>query len=295
MSFHNSSSEDTQICVNPQNIPDVPVTDEAVAQELQSSDEPNPKGGKAKTVAAHVATAATAAAAGLGAAAAINHFTGDDDVVDAEVDANGGAGAVAQAAEGAEHTDAAVAATPAEAAGNTAVADNAAVAADVVAEPETPVVAENVTPDEIVDPNSVILEPDNELDAVVNPDEVAVAIISGDEVDPADIETAEILDFHEITEVYDSEGGVYTAATFTDTQGNDLLMVDVDNDDTFDVIADAGGAVLLDEDGAAISAGGITVGDAEMNIYGNDTYIASSDTDATSDFGADTLGDDLIS
>ncbi len=294
MSFSNSSSEDTQICVNPQNTPDV-LTDEAAVQESQAAEDPEPEGSKAKTIAAHVATAATAAAAGLGAAAAINHFMGDDDVVDAEVDANSGAGAAAQAAEGSEHTDAAVTATPADAAGNTAVTNDTAAAADVVAEPETPVVAENVTPDEIVDPDSVTLETDTELDAVVNPDEAAVAIIAGDEVDPADIETAEILDFHEITEVYDAEGGVYTAATFTDTQGNDLMMVDVDSDNTFDVIADAGGAVLLDEDGSAISAGGITVGDAEMNIYGNDTYIASSDTDVTSDFGADSLGDDLIS
>lgn len=298
----NNNSEATQMAMNPEAFRNqentaseataaaaayqVPPIPGSAARPMPSSrpKAANGNNNKGKQVATHAAAAVGAAGLGVAAAAAVNHFTADaEDQFGDEAE---------QVAANTTGSNASSAANTAPAAGAT---EPAAGAAEPGSEVVDPIEGSAAPSDEVVDPNSVAIDPGDEIDAVVDPEDVAVAIIAGDEVDPMDIDTANVLDFHAITEVYDEDGGVYTAATFEDVNGNEMMMIDVDSDDTFDIIADANGSVLFDETGTAISAGGITVGDAEMNIYGNDAYLASSDTDQTADYGADTLTDDLIS
>lgn len=129
----------------------------------------------------------------------------------------------------------------------------------------------------------------------VNPDDVAEAIIAEEQVDPNDIDMADVVNFDEIGTVYTVNGESYTAATFHDAAGNQLVMVDVDGDDVFDVITDMEGNILTDPQGNILAAGDVTVDDAEINITDSHTYLAANDTDTTGDFGADSLMNDIIS
>lgn len=120
---------------------------------------------------------------------------------------------------------------------------------------------------------------------VVNPDEVAEAIIAEEQIDPRDIDMEDVINFDEIGTIYTVEGESYTAATFHDAYGNEMVMVDLDGDNTFDVIADSNGNIVAE-------APNLTVDDAEIDIMDNNTYLAHDDT--TDDFGADTIADDII-
>lgn len=270
-----------------------------------------PMSDRNKNIATHAAAAAAAAGLGAGAAYAFSELTGEDNNESETAPA-------ASTSSSSSHTEAPAASQPATSSStsSTSTTSTTSTASTTTTATETPstgvddiitpagggetgsdeivdVVVEN--PDEIVNPNDVMIDPGQELDDVVNPDDIAVALIHGDEIDPADIDTAEVLDFQDVIEVYDEAGGAYTAATYVNEAGQELMMIDVDNDDTFDVVADANGSVLFDENQNPISAHGMTVGDAEMNIFGNEAYLASSDTDATADYGIDSIADDLIS
>ncbi|MCM1140798.1 MAG: hypothetical protein NC453_19690, partial [Muribaculum sp.] len=128
--------------------------------------------------------------------------------------------------------------------------------------------------------------------ATVNPDEVAEAIIAEEQVDPNDIDLADVVNFDEIGTVYTVDGESYTAAAFHDAAGNELVMVDVDGDDVFDIITDMEGNVLTDPQGNILAAGDVTVDDAEIGIADNHTYLAANNTD---DFGDASLMNDVIS
>lgn len=129
----------------------------------------------------------------------------------------------------------------------------------------------------------------------VNPDDVAEAIIAEEQIDPNDIDMADVFNFDEIGSVYTVDGESYTAAAFHDAAGNQFVMVDVDGDDVFDVITDMEGNLLTDPQGNVLAAGDITVDDAEIGIADNHTYLAADDTATTDDFGADSLMNDIIS
>lgn len=107
----------------------------------------------------------------------------------------------------------------------------------------------------------------------VNPDEIAEAIISAEEVDPNDNDMADVFEFDSIGTVYTSDGEVVTIANMHDEEGNELAMVDVDGDSQFDHITTADGSEVLG------SADGYTVADAEMEVLGEDTYIAQNELD----------------
>lgn len=138
--------------------------------------------------------------------------------------------------------------------------ENADVASDTIAETDEAVVdqQEVQVPENIVEP--------------VNPDEIAEAILSEEQIDPNDVEMAEVINFNEIGTVYTVDGESYTAASFHDPNGEELLMVDVDDDDIFDLVTTTDGTVLGE-------ANGMTVGDAEVMIEDDPTYLAQSDTD----------------
>lgn len=124
---------------------------------------------------------------------------------------------------------------------------------------------------------------------VVNPDEIAEAIISEENIDPNDIDMADVVNFDEIGAVYTVDGENYTAASFHDGAGNDFVMVDVDGDDVFDVIMDAEGNLLAEV------PGNISVGDAQEDIEPDDVYLAyDGEMDNVDEYGADSLADDLM-
>lgn len=129
----------------------------------------------------------------------------------------------------------------------------------------------------------------------VNLDEIVEALIAEDQIDPNDIDLTDVVNFDEIGTVYTVEGDSYTAAAFHDAAGNQFVMIDIDGDNTFDIVTDEYGNPLVDQNGELLSAGDLTVDDAEYDIYDNATYLAHNETDNTDDFDADSLAQDLIS
>lgn len=129
----------------------------------------------------------------------------------------------------------------------------------------------------------------------VNPDEIAEALIAEDQIDPNDIDMTDVVNFDEIGTVYTVEGDSYTAAAFHDAAGNQLVMIDVDGDNTFDIVTDEYGNPLVDQNGELLAAGDLTVDDAESAIQDDATYLAHNDTENIDDFDADSLAQDLIS
>lgn len=123
----------------------------------------------------------------------------------------------------------------------------------------------------------------------VNPNEIAEAIIAEDQIDPNDIDMADVIDFDEIGTVYTIDGDSYTAAAFHDAAGNDFVMVDIDGDDVFDIVTDQMGNLVAEVPGC------ITVDDAEIGIIDDPTYMAHNEHESTDEFGSDTISQDLIS
>lgn len=128
----------------------------------------------------------------------------------------------------------------------------------------------------------------------INPDEIAAAIISTEEIDPNDIDPVDVINFQEIETVYAVNGDTITHASFQNAAGEEFVMVDIDGDNVFDYVTDASGNPVIDESGHMVSAEGMTVDDAEIQIADNNTYLAVNDTDNTSDFGSDTIVDDIV-
>lgn len=137
-------------------------------------------------------------------------------------------------------------------------------------------------------------EPEPELEPV-NPDEIAEAIISEEMIDPNDIDMADVVSFDEIGTVYNVHGEAMTTATFHDEYGNQLTMIDLDNDNVFDVLGDEYGNPLVDEHGDLVALNtGTTVDDVELEIHDDDTYLAADDNIDMNDFGADSLAQDML-
>lgn len=149
-------------------------------------------------------------------------------------------------------------------------------------QPSTPVEAQ-----ERIDINEYVAELDIEpLIGLPNPDidinEIADNIISGEYIDPNDIETNDI-NFTDIG-VYTINGNNMIAAEFTHESGGDLYMVDLDNDGTFDLIADADGYIIQPIDGLVVS-------DAENMMMEEPGYLAQNEFDDNSSMGEDFLQD----
>lgn len=164
-----------------------------------------------------------------------------------------------------------------------------------VVEP-TPIVESDLHHEEIEEqpipneePEDVEEEPFIEEETVEEDvNEIADAIISGYEVDPDDIDRAEVINFDEIGTVYTVTGEVYTAASFHGEDGNELLMVDVDGDDIFDVITTTEGELLADVNGE------LNVSDAEMMIYDEPVYLAQNELEQQSSTVIEDIVDDII-
>lgn len=72
-------------------------------------------------------------------------------------------------------------------------------------------------------------------EVIVNPDEIAQAIISGEEIDPNDIDKEAEYNFVGVERVATIDGTMETHAVAVDSHGNEVVLVDVDNDNMFDM------------------------------------------------------------
>lgn len=146
--------------------------------------------------------------------------------------------------------------------------DDVIIDPDPMPEPDpTPVNPEPPTPGPTPEPEPTPIED-------INPDEIADAIIAEEQIDPNDIEAGEVINFDEVGMVYTVTGESYNAATFHDENGNQLMMVDVDGDELFDIITTGDGEFLVAE-----MNGELSMSDAEVMVNSDPTYLAASDTD----------------
>lgn len=97
-----------------------------------------------------------------------------------------------------------------------------------------------------------------------------------EEIDPQDIDMEDVLLVDEIGTVYTVDGGELNAALIHDSQGNQAIMVDVDGDQVYDVIATPEGDVI------AQVPGDIDVSDVELlyaQQHGHSGYMEQNDFD----------------
>lgn len=117
-------------------------------------------------------------------------------------------------------------------------------------------------------------EPEPVLDPEPNDDDIVDVIV--EEIDPQDIDMEDILLVDEIGTVYTVDGGELNAALIHDAQGNQAVMVDVDGDQVYDVIATPEGDVI------AQVPGDIDVSDVELlyaQQHGHGGYMEQNDFD----------------
>lgn len=124
-------------------------------------------------------------------------------------------------------------------------------------------------PDPIPEP-----EPEPVAEPEPNGDDIVDVIV--EEIDPQDIDMEDILLVDEIGTVYTMDGGELNAALIHDAQGNQAVMVDVDGDQVYDVIATPEGDVI------AQVPGDIDVSDVELlyaQQHGHGGYMEQNDFD----------------
>ena len=119
-------------------------------------------------------------------------------------------------------------------------------------------------------------EPEPDLDPEPwDPEDDIVEVIV-EEIDPQDIDMEDVLLVDEIGTVYTVDGGELNAALIHDSQGNQAVMVDVDGDNVYDVIATTEGEVI------AQVPGDIDVSDVELlyaQQHGHTGYMEQNDFD----------------
>ena len=133
--------------------------------------------------------------------------------------------------------------------------------------------------------------PSNTDEVIVDPDNIAEAIIAGEEIDPNDIEEDSLIAIEEIRPVFTEDGNEVMAARYRDPSGQELVMVDIDGDEHFDISINEASQTASLIDPRVV----VTVGDAQLATTNTDEYIPPREEDTTTEFGADSLNDDLIS
>lgn len=147
----------------------------------------------------------------------------------------------------------------------------------VAAEPEPVVAAEPVAETQ----PAATTQHTTTTETTVNPDDVSDEILAADIIDPTDAQASDFpFEVGEIAQVYNVNGELETTTTITAEDGTEMVLVDVNGDQMFDVARDAyGNEVEL----GVVS----TVSDMEMlhaQQQGDTTgYLAASDTDPMPD------------
>lgn len=94
------------------------------------------------------------------------------------------------------------------------------------------------------------------------------------------------------TSVYRINGERETAAEYHDVYGNELTVVDIDNDALFDGYVDADVAEVYADFEPSVSA--VALDDAEMSAYESEEYMESGDNTHAEEYSSDTIEDDII-
>ena len=156
-------------------------------------------------------------------------------------------------------------------------ADNTVTEPVVEAQPEPVVAAEPVAETQ----PAATTQHTTTTETTVNPDDVSDEILAADIIDPTDAQASDFpFEVGEIAQVYNVNGELETTTTITAEDGTEMVLVDVNGDQMFDVARDAyGNEVEL----GVVS----TVSDMEMlhaQQQGDTTgYLAASDTDPMPD------------
>lgn len=252
-----------------------------------------------KQAAAYAATAASAAGLGVAGANIVSELGKSEDIITDENVLNGELiEEVAQPINEATSTgttspSASTTSNPSNTTSTTTTVEPQPITNGDIVEP-TVSVEPTIEPTTEVEPEvTVEAEPVEQTSSTtsdtVNPDEIAEAIIAEDKIDPNDIDMADVINFDEIGTVYTVDGESYTAAAFHDAAGNNLIMVDVDGDNVFDVITDYDGNLIAEV------PGNLSVGDAQEDIADDDVYLAyDNEMDNVDEYGDDSLAEDLM-
>ncbi len=132
---------------------------------------------------------------------------------------------------------------------------------------------------EPVNPEPPQAEPDPSLIAEVNPDDVAAEVIEGDYIDPADLDAPDLA-VVSVGTVTTLDNQVMSAVQIAGENGEDLYLVDLDGDQTLDVLVSDTGEMLAEVPGT------LTVDDAESLLTQQDMnpdYLAMGDQPAGAD------------
>lgn len=132
----------------------------------------------------------------------------------------------------------------------------------------------------IVPPGDLTIEDPEDIDAIAD------TLIADEQIDPDDINADDIFTFNEVETVYTVDGDEEVRASFTTNGGDDLVMVDIDNDGLFDRIETPDGFYI--DDASQFS---LTVSDAE-NMAQSEGYMAMNEEET--DHFDETLGDDYL-
>lgn len=227
-----------------------------------------------KMKAAAAATAGLAAGAGVafGGYEAYQHFAGGDTAVEAEpisddaaLDAVAGLTADNVAAPVVEPQP--VDAQPAEAA---------------TVEPAQPTTTTTTSA-------TTTTTPAEHTSPAVNPDEVSDEILAADIIDPTDAQAGDFpYEVGDVAQVYNVNGELETVASITDESGAEMMLVDVNGDQMFDVARDGYGNEV--ELGVVSSVDDMRLLYAQQHDDSNG-YLAADDTTPTDDnsFEADII------
>lgn len=136
---------------------------------------------------------------------------------------------------------------------------------------------------------AVIITPGDDNLPIDDPDEVTDAIIAEEMVDPTDIDSVTVVEFTAMGTRYDADGNEQTVAYFHNNRtDSDMMLVDNNNDGTFDYVADTNGNYYADSVGAVF-----TVDDVEAQLS-DGTYLAATETPETVLDNGDSFLNDII-
>lgn len=94
------------------------------------------------------------------------------------------------------------------------------------------------------------------------------------------------------TSVYRINGERETATEYHDVYGNELTVVDIDNDALFDGYINTDVAEVYADFEPSVSA--VAMDDAEMSADESEEYMESGDNTHAEEYSSDTIGDDII-
>ncbi len=245
----------------------------------------------AKTYGAAAGAAAVGATAGVGAHAAYSaasevEVDEDMDIEGAELAGGASAAAHSQTAAEPSHLAPAPAPAPTPASEPDHAVDDNGDTVQPLTDGQNP---GNLTPENTVPGPSEIVEPVAPDEVIEDPVVATDEILAEEEIDVADIDAPEMVNFDSIGTVYTVDGEEFAAASFHMDNGIEGVMIDVDGDGVFDDVA----AQTVDGLIKVGDAPGFTVDDVELELNPDDSYLAQND-EIDHTLADDSFADDII-